>query len=205
MFIISVVFNLFFTISVMADPFHPSSYTSGGSFPTGTVTIDTDALEVNSAAWSNAQNVTQTSGPDVAVFTFDGGQTVTANVTLSGLKPAVILFQGNATISGTWVVNSGRPADVGSGTGAGTTPVNGGGGGGGFGGNGGKGGSLSGGAGGSSYGDLLTALEAGSGGGGVLSDPMTSAGTHGGGGIGGIEIGAEGLLDLSGAVFSAAG
>jgi hypothetical protein len=175
-----------------AGAFDPSDFASGGTFPPGAVTIDATELEVGGVPWPNAAVVAQDDGPNVAVFAFDGGAQIDANVSVVGSRPVAVLFQGPAAISGVWIVAAGR------GQGGGTAPPNsefGGTGGGGFGGRGGAG---SDGIGGASYGDLFAALEGGSNGGARNGGDAALGG-------GALEIGALGLLDLSGALLAADG
>ena len=185
LFLLIATISLFFTpFAAQANYFDNCDFISGGAFPTGNITINTDTLTVDGVVWPNASVEMQSNGQDVALFTFDGGANITDNISIVGSLPAVLLFQGQAVISGTWNIDSGSTFD---GTGKGGTPSNGGGGGGGFGGKGGQGGANPHGAGGNTYGDLLMALDAGSGGGGVLGG---GNGKRLGGG--GVEFGAIG-------------
>ena len=188
--IVLVLLGLLGAHASSADPLDPLDFASGGAFPPGTTTIDSDGLTVDGAPWPNASVMAQLGGPELAVFPFDGGASGTSTINFEGTRSVVLLFRGPTSIAGTWAVRAG--AGTGRGRGE-ASPF--GGGGGGFGGVGGAGST---GAGGASYGDLLSLLEAG-------SDGGDSDGLGAGIGGGAIEIGTIGLLDVSGLSIAADG
>ncbi len=186
-----------------AAPLDPLAYTSLGDFTlTAPATIDTDACTFDDGVTVHTGDC---SGA-VAVFTFDN-LTLSDDIDVVGAKPLALLAQGtldaDGVIDASGVAQAAGPGGfagggvgaIGTGPGAGTADLTGGGGGGGYGGSGGDGGSGVG-LGGLPYGDLLTTLQGGSGGGG---------GTAGGGGGGAVELGATGLLSGSGSVFVGGG
>ena len=184
----------------------------------------------------------QPTGPSVMVFAFDGINTRGRMITALGARPLAILSHADATFSGVVNVSgeagglNGRRSGGGGGPGAGSggeggigpdandhPPTSGSGmgaGGPGLNGSaavGGDGGSF-GGAGGDGlnpdnrYGDLTTALEAGSGGGGgggsqinIVVSQSDSDGGGGGGGGGGVELGASGSMFVSSFVLANGG
>lgn len=180
-----------FASTTMGKFLDPTDFTSLGAFPGGKVTIDTTALSVTGVVGKAAVRQ-QIGGPDVAVFTFDGGALLADLVTITGDRPAALLFQGSAQITGSIDARSagarsgGAPSKNGDGPGAGRRY----GGGGGFGGSGGNSGNR--GVGGKGYGKLFSALDGGSGGGG--------ADYAGGSGGGAVEIGALTRLNFDAVV-----
>jgi hypothetical protein len=183
-----------------AGPLDPLACSSLGELPNGDVIFNTTGTPTVNGSPAGVV-VPQTGGPDIAVFCFDGeavlGQADT--ITVTGARPAAILFQGQATLHGEIIVSAGggpggTQMSSGTGPGAGLGSSQGGGGGG-FGAGGGAGGGISGGAGGISYGSgELTPLHAGSGGGGG-----EAAGGTGGGAI---EIGSLALLVANGEIHA---
>ena len=176
---------------------NPLDFTSLGAWPGGDVTIDTTNLTATGVL-DTAVVHSQTTASEIAVFTFDGSASVNGSITVTGSRPAAILFHGPATISGTISANSAGSRSQQSGPGAGVAAdASHGGSGGSFGGAGGDSGLGT----GNVYGNLLQELEVGSGGG----EGWTLGSWPGGAGGGGIEIGAVGLLDLVGVSISANG
>lgn len=105
----SSLFALLTTALACAAPLDPNAFSSLGPWPGGSFVIDTTDLTFNGMAGGIVQP--QAGGPDVAVFTFDGGTLIAAGdtITVRGSRPGVLLFQGSATIQGT-IDASGRPA-----------------------------------------------------------------------------------------------
>lgn len=86
----------------------PNLFSSLGSLPGGSFTLNTTALTVGGQAGG-----VEVDG--VAVFAFDGGSTLASGETISvvGSLPAALLFQGSASINGTILANGGRGGDGG--------------------------------------------------------------------------------------------
>lgn len=218
---LALALPLMAALPARAIPLDPLAFKSLGALVAnaGEVRIDTDgAIPTLTAGGKTFAGVLAKQGaglPDVAVFTFSGiGITGSASVVGSGARPLALLSQGDIAIDVTIDLSGGNG---GSGAGAGLGGAFGGGGagkgpgaganpsllrwgmnGGGFGGASGVPEFTGVRAGGAAYGDLLNALQAGSGGAAGIapakgsSDPLPAV--HGGGGAGALEIGAVGQV-----------
>jgi len=188
--------------TAQAAPLNPGDYTSlaASLAPTTDLVVDTDALTITGDASLCGGSGTCTGVLDggIAVFTFDDVDLSSVNVVATGSAPLAILSKGDLDVGGTIDVSAvdeipgpGGAANS-EGTGAGEDGTAGSSGaGGGFGGDGGLGTGPFNALGGSAYGDLLVLLEGGSGGG----DNLTELGGAGGGAI---ELGATGVLTVTG-------
>jgi len=175
-----------------AVPFNPSDFDLITPDPIGgNFSVDTDALKFGGFTGEERDGV--------AVFTLAGGSGL-GNLTVTGDRPLAILFQGIGGILGTIDIGGGdgmdepAPGFGGPGGGEGENSIGGGianfgGAGGGFGGRGANSGGIGTAQGGEPYGDLALALSGGS----------------GGAGGGALEIGANGMLLLLGAIIDASG
>lgn len=107
-----------FSVSANAIPLNPNDFTSLGALPTGDITINTDTLTVSGLAGSGVLSA-QIGGPNIAVFTFDGGSTFATgnNLFITGSNPLALLFQGAATISGAIDISGQNGASVSQGGG----------------------------------------------------------------------------------------
>ena len=120
------------------SPLDPS-FTALGALPTGNLTVNTGSggglPTLNYAGGMLTGNVVaQASGPDIAVFVFDGGATLANGNTLNvsgGDRGLALLFTGSAIINGRIDV-SGSSGTNGNGAGAGNNGLGGAGGPGGF-------------------------------------------------------------------------
>jgi hypothetical protein len=216
----------FLTSESIADPLNPGNYATLGSLApaTGSLVFNTDTLTVSGAF--NGTGVVQQQAPGlpgIAVFTFSNiNLPAGVSIDVVGSRPIALLSQGNAVIGANIFLSSSQrnfqfeQSGVAGGGAGGTIPLGagsgpGGGGynqntgqGGGFGGQGGLGfglGPIVNGT-GSPYGNLLQALQGGSGGGGAAP---TAAGLFAAGGAGGsaIEIGAAGTVNIGGRIVAA--
>lgn len=95
---------------VNATPLNPSDFTSLGAM-FGDITIDTNLLTVNGSSGAVLHSQSG-GGPDIAVFTFDGGSSL-GNVTVTGSNAVALLFQGSGTINGEIDVSGGDGTDPG--------------------------------------------------------------------------------------------
>jgi hypothetical protein len=204
-----------------AEPLDPLAFPSLGSLilpagnytlDTGVSIIDTPTLSVGATTYhGTVANQSTSFNPQVAVFDFDQ---LTfgpgANVRVTGNRPLALLSRGNLSIEGGQIVLAAGGAGggfgstrtfQGNGPGTGGSRADNGAGGGGFGGGGG-GGVLTAGvtdtdSQGAPYGNLITALQAGSGGG--------ASADRGGNGGGALELGALAQLSIHSAFLLAGG
>ncbi len=177
----------------------PSAFASLGPLPAGNVILETSGMPQVNGSPAGELFTPSDGGPELAVFTFDGGDVLGAGDTLTatGSRPAVLLFQGTASLLGNVLVSAGArvggsAGSAGAGPGAGQGNSQGGAGAG-YGGAGGNSGLA---ARGGMYG-TQTILQGGSGGGGA-------SGT-GGDGSGALQIGALGLLSVGGTIDARGG
>jgi hypothetical protein len=193
-----------------AAPLNPGSFTSLGSFaPAGAVSVDTSPdppLMAGGAVFSGVIS------NGVAVFCFDDVDvSLGIVITVAGTRPLAILSKGDFEFAGTLTANATLgtagaggyngatyPNGNGSGPGGGGGANFGGGGGGGFGGAGGAGNVGNHYApGGAAYGNLLTTLQGGSGGGRATYQTASQTIPDGGGGGGAVEFGASGSMTIA--------
>lgn len=156
----------------------PDAFPSLGALPEGEASLDTDSLEATGLGEVGGVFQQAPNEPEIALFVFDGG-VCSANLTVSGSRPAALLFRGAASLGG--CIDARAAGAWAGGAGLGGWP----GGGGGLGGaGGGSGGSGTGG----SSGGVREAFLPGSGG--------QSGASAGGLGGGALQIGASGSLQL---------
>ncbi len=179
----------------------PGGFFLAGTFSGGLAVFDFDSINLT----ANQSLTAVPGGPNLPIaFLSRGDATIAGTVNFqASTMPNVSLYTGFA--GGLGGGSGGASTFGGSGAGGGSSgiPLGAqGGGGGGFGAPGGAGGAaggLSGAAGGGANGDLTVALQGG-GGGGAGSSSMIGAGGKGGGGGGAIEIGALGVISVSGSI-----
>lgn len=116
--IMAIASAALFSASANAILFDPNDFTSLGALPGGDITINTDALTVSGTAGTGFL-ATQAGGPDVAVFTFDGGANFASGNTIfvTGANPLALLFQGGATFSGSVDISGNDGASAAGGAG----------------------------------------------------------------------------------------
>jgi fibronectin-binding autotransporter adhesin len=185
-----------FSLRANADPLNPLAFTSLGalSLNSGSITINTDTMQITGAANFTGVSYAQSGGSNIAVFCFNNiNLESNVNVTVTGSQPLALLSIQNATIDNVISVDAGA-AQQSPGPGASMSAL-GGTGGGGFGGNGGNADVAS--DGGRAYADLAQVLQSGSSAGSAFST--------GGQGGGAIEIGATNNLTIDGTVSANGG
>jgi hypothetical protein len=194
---------------------NPQAFPSLGAFnPATDVVIDTGSGEMTGGVSATGVNATAGGGP-VLVFTFSSftlspGVTVTIILDDTDAAGVALLSQSAMTINGIITADGGAgsseqfTAGTGTGSEGGTNAYGGdGGGGGGYGGQGGNGQQDI--AGGGTYNPDLTSQLSGGGNGGTGGSPDGQSGGTGGTGGGGIQLGALGVLTVSGTVSANGG